>query len=235
MFGKMFTSCYRGSMHGKGPIVLSLWPYIISHCDRDGVVELFPATVCDDIGMSREQFDDGMRVLTDPDPDSRNPDEEGRRLVKLGPFQWRVVSHEHYRAIKDMEGHREYMREAQRRSRAKRGEKAPKTKPPKETKPKPAHRWTRVPFSWEPGPDHVVLATELGVPIMAELAKFRDHEFKAPKTDADAAFRTWLRNAGGFQSSPRRQAPVDPAERQARRAIELRRAAEARERGQAAP
>jgi len=31
--------------------------------------------------------------------------------------------------------------------------------------------------------------------IERELAKFRDHEFAVPKTDADAAFRRWLRTA----------------------------------------
>jgi len=31
--------------------------------------------------------------------------------------------------------------------------------------------------------------------IERELAKYRDHEFAVPKTDADAAFRKWLRTA----------------------------------------
>jgi hypothetical protein len=69
-------------------------------------------------------------------------------------------------------------------------------------------------------PDAVTLAGTLGVDLAGELAKFRDHEFAKPKTDADAAFRTWLRNASQWSAPARpangngRQrgpAPVSPA------------------------
>ncbi len=70
----------------------------------------------------------------------------------------------------------------------------------KSTKPKP---WRRVPEIWEPNAQHRELATELGVNLEGELSKFRDHEFRASKTDADAAFRTWLRNAKAFGAMPR--------------------------------
>lgn len=55
----------------------------------------------------------------------------------------------------------------------------------------------RCPESWEPNAGHEALAKELGFsPTEASsiLASFRDHEFKTPKTDWDAAFRNWLRS-----------------------------------------
>lgn len=55
-------------------------------------------------------------------------------------------------------------------------------------------RWRRVPAEWEPGPAHVALAKRLGVDLQFQLEKFRDHEFDKPKSDADAAFRNWLRS-----------------------------------------
>jgi len=64
-----------------------------------------------------------------------------------------------------------------------------------------ARRWRRVPSEWRPTEKHIVLAVSLGVDLAIELEKFRDHEFRDPKSDADAAFRTWLRNAKRF--SPR--------------------------------
>lgn len=39
------------------------------------------------------------------------------------------------------------------------------------------------------------IARELGVDLKLELANFRDHEFKDPKSDPDATFRNWLRRA----------------------------------------
>ncbi len=72
-------------------------------------------------------------------------------------------------------------------------------------KPKPA-RWRRVPADWNPNDGHAELARQLQVAIATELPKFRDYEFRDPKSDADAAFRTWLRNASEFGSRGRQQA-----------------------------
>lgn len=68
------------------------------------------------------------------------------------------------------------------------------------TKPKLARaaRWTRVPADWSPNADHAALAGELFVNLATETSKFRDHEFRAPKSDADAAFRRWLRQASQY-------------------------------------
>lgn len=60
---------------------------------------------------------------------------------------------------------------------------------------KAPRRWTRVPPDWQHKPDHVNLALQLGAPLDAELAKFRDHEFRSAKSDPDACFRTWLRRS----------------------------------------
>lgn len=81
---------------------------------------------------------------------------------------------------------------------------APLRKPRKPREPAEQGRvakWRRVPQAWAPNAAHSELASECRVNLDTELAKFRDHEFKAPKTDADAAFRTWLRNAQEFGGS----------------------------------
>lgn len=64
----------------------------------------------------------------------------------------------------------------------------------------PARRWRRVPETWQPTPEHSALATDLGVDIAVELPKFRDHEFRDPRSDANATFRTWLRTAAEFKA-----------------------------------
>jgi hypothetical protein len=61
-----------------------------------------------------------------------------------------------------------------------------------------AKRWRVVPSSFEVTEAHRKLATELGVDLAAEEAKFRDHEFKDPKSDAGKTFSRWLRTAAEY-------------------------------------
>jgi hypothetical protein len=58
--------------------------------------------------------------------------------------------------------------------------------------------WRFCPDEWTPNEKHYALADELRVDLPVELAKFRDHEFKTPKTDADRAFSRWLRQAKAY-------------------------------------
>ena len=89
-------------------------------------------------------------------------------------------------------------------------------------KPRP-RRWTRVPDDWAgPNSGHQALASELRVNLAVELPKFRDHEYRTPKSDADAAFRTWIRNAAVF--NPAR--PAGPHRLQTAVEVALARVAE---------
>jgi hypothetical protein len=65
--------------------------------------------------------------------------------------------------------------------------------------------WHTVPAEWEPSPEHVKIARDRGVDFVNELAKFRDHEFGVARSDANRAFRNWLRRA-----SPERTGPNQP-------------------------
>lgn len=62
------------------------------------------------------------------------------------------------------------------------------------TTPKRVQRMRRFP-DFEPAPEHVNLAMQIGADLAAELAKFRDYEFRDPKSDANACFRSWLRRS----------------------------------------
>lgn len=58
-----------------------------------------------------------------------------------------------------------------------------------------AKKWKVVPAEWQPNDEHRQIAATRGVDFELELAKFRDHQFRDPKTNADATFRNWLRGA----------------------------------------
>lgn len=90
------------------------------------------------------------------------------------------------------------------------------------TKPKPA-RSRLVPDSWSPSPRLLAdLATKGFTPgeIERELANFRDHEFRDPKSDFDRTFRRWMRQSQNFQPRKAHDRTDHPASsRAARRGV----------------
>ena len=89
-------------------------------------MELNPRLLAAIIGTTEVEIEAAIEFLCRPDPRSRTPDEEGRRLVRLGPFDFRVVNYAKYRRIRDEEDRREQNRLAQERYREKQRRKAEK-------------------------------------------------------------------------------------------------------------
>ena len=116
MYGKFFSSTFTGSMFGAGPEAFAVWGYVIANT-TDSRVELNPTLLAAIIGTTPEKVAIAIEYLTSPDSNSRNTDHEGRRLVKDGQFQYRVVSHEIYRAIMNEKERRDYNALKQRQSR----------------------------------------------------------------------------------------------------------------------
>ena len=67
----------------------------------------------------------------------------------------------------------------------------------------------RAPKDWEPSDQHRFLARERSVDFAIELAKFRDHTFSTARSDWDATFRNWLRNAKPGAPMPARKVQPD--------------------------
>ena len=127
MYGKLFSQTFTGSLMGAGPEVFAVWSYVISNA-VEGQVELNPKLLAAIIGMDQSAVIKSIEKLCEPDPDSRNPDEDGRRMVKEGQFAYRVVSHGIYRRMTDQDQRREYNRIKKREERARK--KALKDNPP---------------------------------------------------------------------------------------------------------
>lgn len=117
MYGKLFASAFTGSMFGAGADVFAVWAYVIANA-QDSVVELNPPMLAAVIGSTPKRVRSAIEFLCRPDTESRNPEEDGRRLLACGPFQYKVVSHEVYRAIRNEDDRREYNRLKQREHRA---------------------------------------------------------------------------------------------------------------------
>lgn len=123
-FGKLFASTFTGSMFGAGEHVHAVWAWCIANASRDGFVEINVTAIAAFIGTTDERVEDALAYLQAPDPRSRTPKEDGRRLAHEGGFQFRIVNHATYRAMKDDNERRAYFRQKQRESRARRKAKA---------------------------------------------------------------------------------------------------------------
>jgi hypothetical protein len=124
MYGKLFESTYSGSMIGMGPVVFSVWPYVIAKMRPDKSVgfqvELNPVLLSAIIGqVTPAQVSEAINRLCDPDPISRTEGEDGRRLIRVGSFDYKVVNGEKYARIRNEEERRTQNREAQARFREK--------------------------------------------------------------------------------------------------------------------
>lgn len=120
-YGKIFGSMFTGSMIGSGPVVLSLWAYVIANAQPPGVVELNPRLLAYIIGCKVDEIVAAIEVLCSPDKSSRTEDMEGRRLIQEGTMQYRVVTWAKYNKVRNDEARRAQNREAQARYRKKAG------------------------------------------------------------------------------------------------------------------
>lgn len=66
-----------------------------------------------------------------------------------------------------------------------------------------ARRWRRFPQDFKLEPRHFEYAKQHGVAnLQVVFEDLLDHEFKDPKSDAEATLRTWIRRAGRFSGAP---------------------------------
>jgi len=117
-FGKFYAKTFTGSMYGAGPTRFALWSYCVANAmPPDGSVELNPKQLAPMIGMTEPQVADAIDYLCAPDPSSRTPADEGRRLRHVSAFEYRLVNFSAHRAGTDNDARREYWRDRQREHR----------------------------------------------------------------------------------------------------------------------
>jgi hypothetical protein len=114
MYGKIFQQMYDGTLGTNGPWeALVTFQQLIVLADQDGVVDLTIPAIVRRTTIPQHIIEKGIAVLLLPDPDSRTPDDEGRRIVRLAEHRawgWKIVNHAKYRAIRSDEERREYHR-----------------------------------------------------------------------------------------------------------------------------
>ncbi len=122
MYGKVFTAMFDGTLATKGPWqALVTFQQMIALADREGIVDMTPEAISRRTTIPLDIIAAGIEALEAPDPDSRSPDYDGRRIIRLADnrtWGWRLVNYGHYRGIRSLDERREYMRKYQRDRRA---------------------------------------------------------------------------------------------------------------------
>ena len=109
MYGKIFDSMYDGTLRGHWQAIVTLQQLIVLS-DSEGVVDMTAEAIASRTTIPLAIIQAGIEHLMKPDPFTRTPGEDGRRIVFLDehrPWGWRLVNHAKYRALRNMEEKRE--------------------------------------------------------------------------------------------------------------------------------
>lgn len=119
MYGKIFTNIYEGTLYGKWEALVTFQQLIVL-CDADGIVDMTPHAIAARTSIPLEIIQKGLDTLGSPDPFSRTPDQEGRRIELIDahrPWGWHIVNHKKYQQMQDAEMIRHQTRERVRKHR----------------------------------------------------------------------------------------------------------------------
>jgi hypothetical protein len=113
MYGKLFEQMFDGSLVISGWEAIVTFQQMIILSDADGLVDMTPHAISARTTIPLEIILKGLSELEKPDPDSRTPGEEGRRIVKLSTSRswgWRIVNHQQYRDMRSSSDRAAYYR-----------------------------------------------------------------------------------------------------------------------------
>lgn len=121
MYCKLFASLYQGTLRGCSNEIL-VFTNLLAHCDSAGMVDKHFRAISEETGLGIDAVRASIEILESPDPESRSPELNGARIVRMDEHRawgWRVVNYGKYRAIRNEEDRREQNRLAQQRFREK--------------------------------------------------------------------------------------------------------------------
>ena len=121
MYGKIFVQIFDGSLYGQWEALVTFQQLIVL-ANKDGEVDMTPEALSARTSIPLDIIQRGLAQLAAPDPRSRTPDEQGRRIVLLDSHRtwgWRITNYTTYAQIRTAEERRAYFRQYKREKRAK--------------------------------------------------------------------------------------------------------------------
>ena len=132
MYVKLFSSLYQGTLRGRSDEIL-VFTNLLAHCDQHGIVDKHFKAIAEETGLSKVRVRKAIVALESPDPESRSPEMDGCRIVKIDAHRvwgWKIVNYGKYRSIRNEDDRREQNRLAQERWRNRHVSKVSHGKPP---------------------------------------------------------------------------------------------------------
>lgn len=129
MFSKVFEQIFDSSIAENYKVRL-VFEDLLTLADINGVVDKTHEAIARRTNVPIDIVRDAIAVLEQPDPKSRRPDADGRRIIRLDEHRdwgWFIVNYQHYRDIASEEQRREKTRERVRKYRGKEQCNAPVT------------------------------------------------------------------------------------------------------------
>ena len=226
MYGKVFSSIYDGTLYGHWEAIVTMQQLIVL-CTPDGMVDMTPHAIAARTSIPLKIIEKGLKLLSNPDPHTRTPGDDGRRIVLMDahrPWGWVIVNHSKYQHMQDADTVRAQTRERVRKHREQKrlvtdGNGQKRHSDSDSSTPltplsggdgsaTPRRKRQRLPASPCPSTFNVteemsVWAVEQGLPavrVMPETAQFLDRHRAKGDTFSDwvSAWRTWIRNAVKF-------------------------------------
>ncbi len=114
MYSKLYKTIFDGSLYGQFE-GLTVFMAMLALSNRHGEVDAAYAKIAGCLGCPIDFVKKGIKFLEAPDPESRTPAFEGRRIIPLvndegknRPFGWQIVNYDKYRQIRNEEERRAY-------------------------------------------------------------------------------------------------------------------------------
>lgn len=114
---KLWEEVLSSSVWGLDDKTRIVWITILAMKDINGIVHAASSGIAHQARVSAEDCAKALKILGDPDEDSRSPDMEGRRIIRVdGGFK--VVNSAKYRSKEGPSGRKDYMRKYMRKYRS---------------------------------------------------------------------------------------------------------------------
>ena len=140
MYVKLFSSLYQGTLRGRSDEIL-VFTNLLAYADQYGHVDKHFKAISDETGLPLDRVMAAITELEKPDPESRSPEMNGCRIIRLDEHRvwgWKIVNYGKYRSIRSEEDRREQNRLAQGRWREKRKQEVSKVSKVSHGKPQSA-------------------------------------------------------------------------------------------------
>lgn len=221
----VFDTVFEGSLCGKYPDT-AVWLYMLALADHRGEIDKTPEFISAMTGMPLEDLKLGIQHLSSPDPRSRSPEAEGRRLALIDSHRdwgWRVVNIEKYRRKASALNQNARQVADGRNAEKVRRYKERHRETPADTADTGTHTHTQTkkeeareqPEKSSPGkrcPPDCTLDLDYARSLIpdidaeAEAGRFKDYEFRVARKDWAATWRNWIRNckdSGRYARKPK--------------------------------